>query len=149
MIPKSNCKDRQLYRIHSRNLKFGVFRESTGGFLGLRTKFGSAYIFEEYHWENEAFATVQPQEELPEVLPSEIELADGLGSFCLHCDKKCKYIDFPNGSQEVFVKGKSLMVEGKWEHIEETDCQDVKSYYKSNKPLYNWLIEMEKKYNEP
>ena len=62
MIPRAECKDRFLYRIHSRNLVFGVFRAATGGFIGLRTKFGSVYAFEEYHWENESFATVRPEE---------------------------------------------------------------------------------------
>jgi len=70
-IPKADCKDRKLYRIKSRNLAIGVFRAATGGFLGLRTKFGSTFVDEEFHWDNgEPYGTVDPQEELPEELPS-------------------------------------------------------------------------------
>jgi len=92
MIPKSECKHGYLYRIHSRNLAFGVFNEPTGGFIGLRTKFGSIYAFEEFHWDNgEPCGTVQPQEEL-EKLPEGIEVDESLGSVCGNCKRiACMY----------------------------------------------------------
>lgn len=59
------CKDGYLYRIHSRNLAFGVYNNKTKGFSGIRTKFGYRYIFEEYHWDTGApFGTVHPIEEV-------------------------------------------------------------------------------------
>lgn len=71
-IPLSECVDRCLYRIRSRNLTLGVFRQATGGFIGIRTKFGHRYLFEEYHNETSMHSgTVSPQELIRE-LPSDI-----------------------------------------------------------------------------
>lgn len=49
-----SLKDGQVYRIRSRNLVIGVWRAATQGFIGIREKFGSVYLFEEYHWETGA-----------------------------------------------------------------------------------------------
>jgi len=45
-----------VYKIHSRNLLVGVFvgqnkNDSFPRFIGIREKFGSRYLFEEYGWE--------------------------------------------------------------------------------------------------
>lgn len=67
----TDCKERYLYRIHSRNLKLGVFH-SKGAFLGIREKFGSRYLFDEYHWDQgPPFGTVKPLQELNRV-PDEV-----------------------------------------------------------------------------
>ena len=78
-LHKEQCIHRHVYRIKSRNLSFGAYNERTGGFTGIRTKFGRRYIFEEYHWDNPAFATVQPQEDIG-VLPEGIEPVESLGT---------------------------------------------------------------------
>lgn len=87
MIPKSECKDRRLYRLNSRNLTHGVWCAKSGGFIGLRTKFDSTYPATEYHWEQGApHGTAQPQEELSDELPAEIHLTerlDGLQRICV------------------------------------------------------------------
>ena len=150
MIPRDECKDRFLYRIHSRNLAFGVFNVITGGFIGLRTKFGSVYPFEEYHWENEAFGTVRP-EELLEELPANIKLSTSLGTVCEKCEKPCTYVSFPDGRQDrsfVNAKGKSytISVPGEWKHDEPGDCKDPLACNVGNEPLKQWLHEMESKY---
>ena len=151
MIPKTKCKDRFLYRIHSRNLLFGVFREETGGFIGLRTKFGSVYAFEEYHWDNgEPYGTVNP-EELLEELPVDIKLDTDLGSFCGNCQKDCAYVIFSDGPKDkTFTRHDgttyTMSLPGEWKHNEPGNCQEVKSFTKSNKPLEQWLHEMEAKY---
>jgi len=151
MIPKSECKHGYLYRIHSRNLAFGVFNEPTGGFIGLRTKFGSIYAFEEFHWDNgEPYGTVQPQEEL-EKLPEGIEVDESLGSVCGNCKKDCLYVFFPDGPQDkTFSRSDGTTytsnVPGEWKHVEPGDCQEVKPYNKINEPLEQWLKEMETKY---
>jgi hypothetical protein len=62
-IKAEDCKDGGLYRIWSRNLRFGVYRKETRGFVGIREKFGHLYLFEEYHWDNgPPFGTVKPRE---------------------------------------------------------------------------------------
>ena len=61
-IPLEQCQKGGLYRIRSRNLSFGVF-DGNGGFVGIREKFGSEYLFTEYHWDTGApFGTVKPVE---------------------------------------------------------------------------------------
>lgn len=42
-ISISECKKRRVYKLHSRNLSFGVFDGDTG-FIGIRTKFGSRFL---------------------------------------------------------------------------------------------------------
>lgn len=149
MIPKAECKDRQLYRIFSRNLSFGVYHAETGGFFGLRTKFNDVYVFEEYHRENAAFGTVSPKEELPERLPDEIPNKEYLGSACSRCRKSVEYVKWPEGGQrEISVGGKPMMVEGEWQHLEATDCNKVIPMAIGNEKLEKWLHEMIAKYSK-
>jgi len=68
-----DCIRGHLYRIHSRNLKLGVFDGKTG-FIGIRLKFGSEYLFTEYHWDQgPPYGTVQPKEDLGPI-PDDIEI---------------------------------------------------------------------------
>jgi len=62
-LPLSDCKDGWLYRIRSRNLIKGVFREDRKGFVGIREKFGRQYLFVEDHWDTGVpHGTVKPLE---------------------------------------------------------------------------------------
>jgi hypothetical protein len=64
-IKLEDCKDGYLYKIFSRNLGYGVFNKNDNGFVGIRNKFGSDYLFTEYHWDTGApFGTVHPKEEI-------------------------------------------------------------------------------------
>lgn len=56
-IPLDQCVRGRLYKIHCRNLRFGVFN-GKDAFIGIRTKFGSRFLDEENHWDAESFATV-------------------------------------------------------------------------------------------
>jgi hypothetical protein len=148
MIPKAECKDRRLYRIKSRNLVLGVYRVESGGFLGLREKFGQVYVFEEYHWENESYATVQPFEELPETLPLDIPNEESLGTVCSFCDVPCAYVRWPEGGtrEVVLPDGGTINVPGKWQHVGVTDCKKPSAVGKANRALHEWLLVMEAKY---
>lgn len=74
LIPIDQCKHRGVYRIDCRNLGIGVYDEETKGFTGIRSKFGSKYLFEEYHWDTGApHGTVDGTEYLHQ-LPDDIEL---------------------------------------------------------------------------
>lgn len=65
MIPLEDCKHAYLYRISARNFSLGVFDAEVKGFVGIREKFGTRYLFTEYHYDTGApFGTVFPQEEL-------------------------------------------------------------------------------------
>jgi hypothetical protein len=90
-IARADCVDRHVYYIKSRNLNCGVFREATGGFIGIREKFDSLYLFEEYHWEtSNTFGTVQPLIDIG-VLPEGIELLETVDGGCTGCGNPITY----------------------------------------------------------
>jgi len=62
-IKMDDLKDGYLYKIIARNASYGIWIASTKSFAISRTKFTSNYIFEEYHYDCEAYATAQPIEE--------------------------------------------------------------------------------------
>jgi hypothetical protein len=128
-IPLTECKPRKLYRLTSRNLTLGVFEAENRGFLGLRRKFGSTFVFEEYHWDcGPPYGTASPYEELPEELPAEIELKEDLGAECSTCKQPLKQGE--NG----------------WEHESEPGCVRAFARTRPNGPLSQWLFQMEQKY---
>lgn len=66
------CVHGRIYRISSRNLKIGVYNEAVRGFTGIRVKFGSRYLFTEYHWDTGSpHGTVKPLFELDRESPVE------------------------------------------------------------------------------
>lgn len=70
-IPLAECKKGFVYKIHSRNLGYGVY-DGQGGFIGIREKLGSRYLFAEFHYDTGApYGTVKPLELICE-LPSDI-----------------------------------------------------------------------------
>lgn len=75
-IKLSDCKKGYLYKIHSRNLDYGIY-DGNNGFIGIREKFNNKYLFTEYHYDQgPPFGTVKPFEEICElpddILPEEI-----------------------------------------------------------------------------
>ena len=60
-IPLDQCEHGQLYHIRARNFRLGIFNEPKQEFIGIRSKFGSRYLFGEYHWDTgPPFGTVKP-----------------------------------------------------------------------------------------
>jgi len=60
-----DCKHNYLYKLNSRNLRYGVFDKGTNGFTGIRRKYDSVFLFEEFHWDTGApYGTAYPLEEL-------------------------------------------------------------------------------------
>jgi len=53
-----------LYKIKARNANYGIWLPQRRGFITSRIKLGSNFLFEEYHWDCEAWATVKPLEEI-------------------------------------------------------------------------------------
>gem|GEM_PF-3753959 len=75
-IKIKDCKKGRIYKIHSRNLGFGVF-DGEKGFIGIREKFGDLYLFTEYHWDTGApFGTVRPLEDTGIDLPEGMALSE-------------------------------------------------------------------------
>jgi hypothetical protein len=62
VIPLNECKHGYLYSIKARNLDAGIFDKNSSGFLGIRSKFGDEFLFEEYHVDmGPPCGTVTPQ----------------------------------------------------------------------------------------
>lgn len=62
-ISIENCKNGYLYKIFARNSWLGIWWAKKKGFIILREKMGSTYLFTEYHWDTgEPFGTVKPIE---------------------------------------------------------------------------------------
>jgi hypothetical protein len=49
-----------LYEIHARNATYGIWIPEYKGFAISRIKFGSNFVFVEYHWDCEAYNTAAP-----------------------------------------------------------------------------------------
>jgi hypothetical protein len=76
MIPIEDCIFGRVYKIRCRNLSYGVY-DGDSGFIGIRTKFGSRYLFTEYHWDAGApFGTVRKQEDTGINVPNNINIKD-------------------------------------------------------------------------
>jgi hypothetical protein len=64
-IPMDQCKDGFLYIIDARNSKLGIYKEANKSFTISRYKFGSNFLFEEFHWgTGSPYGTVQPLKEI-------------------------------------------------------------------------------------
>lgn len=104
-IPFEECKHGFLYRIHSRNLRLGVYDEAKKGFVGIREKFGSRFLATEYHYDTGApFGTARPKKLL----------------------KECPIKDLAE------------------HHLVDDLESPTKQCYLQNKPLFEWMEEMER-----
>lgn len=135
-IPKEACVHRRLYRVLARTFGIGVYNIATSGFCGIREKFGQEYVFEEYHWDCEQFASCKPVELLPETLPVDIEPIEHLPILvCTDC------LQPMDPSVPMSKEGDR--------HLEPTECTGRYGKYRSNQALFDWLRKMELKYPRP
>jgi len=135
-IPLDKCKDRVLYRIHSRNLAFGVFDITKEGFVGIREKFRDYFLFTEYHHDTgPPYGTVNPKEEL-EPMPKGMSLEESL-----------RTIDKKTGRPVAFDK--PVIHGGRGWYYTDTDeaSGDIHPVSVSNDELFDWLKEKEKQYS--
>lgn len=73
LLPPDELVPRRLYLVQSRNLRYTIY-DGKLGFIGIRTKFGSRFLFTEYHWDAEAYGTVSAMEDKGVDLPEGIAL---------------------------------------------------------------------------
>jgi hypothetical protein len=134
-IPLDECKDRELYRIHSRNLAFGVFNITTKGFVGIREKFGDYYLCTEYHYETGApYGTAYPKEKLG-LMPEGMSIEACLGT-----------VDEKTGRSVDFDKPISEGGRG-WYFIDTDEASDaILPVSVQNDELFNLLKEKEEQY---
>lgn len=133
-IALTECKDRFLYRLRSRNLGFGVFNKKQNGFVGVREKFGARYLATEYHYDTGApFGTAQPLEELEE-MPAGLEAVEMLEG------------TVDGETNRVVAFDKTVVAEGKWGwYFIDTGeySEKIRAYAISNKRLKEWLESIE------
>jgi hypothetical protein len=112
-IPLDECKEGYVYFLHSRNLSVGVF-DGRSGFIGIRSKFESTYLFTEYHWDTGApYGTVRPKQELGK-LRDGADLTTSLGTVDKVTNRLVFYDDTPdeNGKGTQQVSGGQIRVKG-------------------------------------
>lgn len=131
-LPLEACVDRQLYRLHSRNLAIGVYSAASRSFYGIRTKFGQRFVDDEYHWDaSTVHGTAKPLEPLGEAPPDGVELAASLGSRCDKCDAAVGY----------------SLEAGRWQHDDGSPiCDGMIGYRKPNQALFDWLDDAERRH---
>lgn len=125
-IPLAQCKKGFFYKLDSRNLSSGVFNGNPvcPGFIGLREKFGSIFLFTEDHYDNGApHGTAKPLEEI-EQLPDDIEAVEHFAT-----------IDALTG-REVKYESQS----SSWRFVDTGEfSRDIKPTSKPNEKLFSWL----------
>jgi hypothetical protein len=159
------CKNGFLYRLASRNLSYGVFREGVKGFVGIREKFGDYFLFTEYHWDTgPPFGTVHPLEEL-EPVPEGMALEESLGTVCEQTNRPAVYFsdwryrddgepcveeqgwdDKDGAVGEETRRPISQGDEKGWRYKDTGEKLPGFSMSVSNKALFNWLEEKGKQY---
>lgn len=119
-IALADCQPRHLYRLHSRNLRYGAFNPDTRGFIGIRTKFSNRYLFTEYHYDTGApFGTARPIEDLGEIADERIRLWERYpGTFCTYCGRDVHYDESLRGAH---TPGSDDPATWPWKHDEDVD----------------------------
>mgnify|MGYP001611912539 CR=1 FL=1 len=132
-----SCVTGRVYKLYCRNLLLGVY-DGYGGFIGIRTKFGSRYLFTEYHWDFDPHhGTVASAIDLNIDVPKEIKISGTLGAKderserLIEWDENLKLTDRPNGWWR-FVDDKT------------TDI-DIHAATIRNRDLFDFLDDLEKK----
>jgi len=139
-IPLDQCKHGYLYKIHSRNLGLGVFNSKDNGFIGIRTKFSSRYLFTEFHWDTGIpYGTVKPEREL-EKIPDAIIIAEELDTID-DITKRSINFDKPTyqGGRGWFFTDTNEDCPMKYGSPQK--YQQVKPVSLNNKELFNYLDE--------
>jgi hypothetical protein len=131
-IELERCKKGYLYKISSRNLRFGVY-DGNQGFIGIREKFSSRYLFTEYHYDQgPPFGTVHPMIEV-EQMPKDIELVEYFETIDKITSRPVKF-------------DKSIDAGGQgWYFLDTLQAStEIVPISRENKPLFDYLDRWEK-----
>lgn len=142
-VRSSECVHGSTYRIQSRNLAVGVWNAETGGFVGIREKFGDRFLFTEYHHDTGgSFGTAMPLELLEECPVT--DLAEGH----VRCNTHGRPVEFrrenPDGTGQRYHSddGTRLL-----DRPDERDHPDAcTSFHYGNEALLTYLQDVEARY---
>jgi len=146
-IPVGKCKRGHVYELRSRNLQFGLFvPEAENGFIGIRQKFKSRYLFTEYHWDNgPPFGTVRPIRDLGPLEDTTIEPRENLGTVCGQCGNSVEYVKIEGG----VTLTDGTVVPGEWRHLTgDGSCPKVLPVTSGNLVLFKALEKIEHEESE-
>jgi hypothetical protein len=142
VIPIEECKHGYLYYIQSRNLSIGVFnKDNDNGLIGVREKFGSRYLFTEFHYDNgPPFGTAKPILELGPV-PEGMLVADRMPDLWIKEEddtyrrvlrrQGLKPNELPHGTRKGFVD--------EWADTGERIPDALYPHIRNNKELFDFL----------
>ena len=144
-IPVGECKRGHVYRIHSRNLSFGVFvPEKEDGFIGIREKFGSRYLFTELHADTGgSFGTVRPEEDLGPLEDERILLTEHLPTTCEYCGERTESYPVDDESMPQGVRHLRRHISG-----DGSVCDKAEPVLNDNHLLYRALQAIEQRHGE-
>lgn len=133
-IPIEKCKNRFLYRVKSRNFKFGVFDKRYSSFIGLAREFRQPCLSEEFHRERKGhLGSVYPKEELEKV-PDNLSIDRVVGTFDENTWRPIKsYV--PEGGKEIWYFKDTCV-----------SSEKISPLYLGNRDLLTWLIKKEREY---
>jgi len=105
-IPEiKDCIKGRVYALRCRNLGIGVWN-GKDGFIGIRYKFGSRYLFTEYHWDTGApYGTVAGAKDLGIDVPDDIDIVehydtiDEISGRAMYYDKEIKNYRFTDTNE--------------------------------------------------
>lgn len=128
-IALADCKHGYTYHITSRNLVVGVFNAETRGFIGIREKFGSEFLFTEFHFDTGApYGTASPYEEIGKCPVA--DLRESFETVCSKCNKPVAFVrNLPDDKNDM---------RGKWLH-DGTRCEDGYPTSPMNTALFDYL----------
>lgn len=131
MTPKEAChkclENRRLYRITSRNLKYGIYDSEKSRFIGIREKINSRFIDSAYVHEDGTITVIEALDTLPE----EISLKYALGNTDITTGR---YIN--------------LNKDGKWFFLDNNEqCDSIKPTLIEDELIFKWLDKFEQKEN--
>lgn len=79
-IPPGDLIDRRIYRVRSRNLVIGAWCAAQKGFIGIREKFNTRYLFTEYEYTltGAPFGTAWAMDDLGVDVPTDVQMVEYL-----------------------------------------------------------------------
>lgn len=138
-IDPAELFDRGVYRIRSRNLPYGVYRAATRGFIGIREKMGSVYLFEEYEWDaSTTYGTARALDYMGQ-LPDEIEMRETNPTECETCGQPCVYDDDLKEKWMAEGLNPGQFPYSPWE-CQGEPCENPQPFRRGYVPLFDYLM---------
>lgn len=149
-IPMEELVNRRVYKVLSRNLLVGAWDAERNGFIGVRMKFKSKYLFTEFHWDADPrLGTAHALEDLGIEIPDEIPMQELLHLECRHCGAEVKTVMVEDAEFKAKnINGGMKSIGNR--HLVDTDCTPEETHFaqwKENQPLFDLLLPWDEKFH--